>query len=319
MFTQNKMGFNNGWLVQGEAPPGALFSKFKRAIVQGGASPADVGFYFVHWFTDLAGADPFGNRRWPGAEKFTVKFPCKVLRAFLHSFVFVGQLAVKTEVEVMEQYLLGRWQESGQSMLFSGEGMLAQMRLSLMGQGFEREVTAAFAKLPSEDSNTLSLELARTGCTEQFKQAPSCVKPSGPALLIYYAPALLQKAGATECFEALRILAAVFRAARHLFPLSVANAEVTATIRIDALKIHTPVEILNNGVWHLRRTSAVDAEAVSGKPVSVEQSYVATLQLPAPLSVTSPNQKPSTEYPEVGEEDTVIITPGHRSDVKNMD
>lgn len=28
-FTQAKMAFNHGWLVQGEAPPGPLFSTFK--------------------------------------------------------------------------------------------------------------------------------------------------------------------------------------------------------------------------------------------------------------------------------------------------
>merc|ERR1719203_1857417 len=41
LFTQGKMGFNNGWFVQGEAPPGVLFSKFKKVIVQGRASEAE--------------------------------------------------------------------------------------------------------------------------------------------------------------------------------------------------------------------------------------------------------------------------------------
>merc|ERR1739838_138697 len=82
LFTQGKMGFNNGWLVQGEAPPGALFSKFKSIIVKGRASEADISFYFVHWLTDLAGAEPYHSRPWPGAEKFVAKFPMKVLMAF---------------------------------------------------------------------------------------------------------------------------------------------------------------------------------------------------------------------------------------------
>merc|ERR1719181_1103136 len=88
LFTQGKMGFNNGWLVQGEAPPGALFARFKQVIMEGRVSQADINFYFVHWLTDLAGAEPFGEREWPGAEKFTVKFPVHVLSAFIDSFGF---------------------------------------------------------------------------------------------------------------------------------------------------------------------------------------------------------------------------------------
>ena len=40
-FTQAKLGFNHGWLVQAEAPPGALFSKFKEVIRQGGEGLAE--------------------------------------------------------------------------------------------------------------------------------------------------------------------------------------------------------------------------------------------------------------------------------------
>ena len=54
-FTQSRMQFNHGWLVQGEAPPSALFAKFKFVMRTEGVSPADVAFYFVHWLTDLAG------------------------------------------------------------------------------------------------------------------------------------------------------------------------------------------------------------------------------------------------------------------------
>ena len=57
-FTQAKMGFNHGWLVQAEAPPSALFGKFKQVILKDTVVAADVAFYFVHWLTDLAGAEP---------------------------------------------------------------------------------------------------------------------------------------------------------------------------------------------------------------------------------------------------------------------
>ena len=66
-FTQSKMGFNHGWLVQAEAPPGALFGKFKAAIATDGVAASDVAFYFVHWLTDLAGAE---GAPLSGAEKF---------------------------------------------------------------------------------------------------------------------------------------------------------------------------------------------------------------------------------------------------------
>merc|ERR1712050_549078 len=35
LFTQSKMDFNNGWLVQGEAPPGKLLRVFKKVIGEG--------------------------------------------------------------------------------------------------------------------------------------------------------------------------------------------------------------------------------------------------------------------------------------------
>ena len=55
-FTQADLGFNHGWLVQAEAPPGALFSSMKALLDTGGLQSSDIAFYFVHWITDLAGA-----------------------------------------------------------------------------------------------------------------------------------------------------------------------------------------------------------------------------------------------------------------------
>merc|ERR1712136_738479 len=113
LFTQGKMGFNNGWLVQGEAPPSILFSKFKQVITRGRASNVDISFYLVHWLTDLVGAEAYDGRPWPGAEKFTIQFPVRVLASFIDSFGFVDRLAVQSEVEVMEDYLSNRWEERG--------------------------------------------------------------------------------------------------------------------------------------------------------------------------------------------------------------
>eukprot|EP00429_Kryptoperidinium_foliaceum_P024325 CAMPEP_0176149674 /NCGR_PEP_ID=MMETSP0120_2-20121206/76378_1 /TAXON_ID=160619 /ORGANISM="Kryptoperidinium foliaceum, Strain CCMP 1326" /LENGTH=52 /DNA_ID=CAMNT_0017486489 /DNA_START=8 /DNA_END=163 /DNA_ORIENTATION=+ len=47
-----------GWLVQAEAPPGALLSTLRARVLAGKASQQDLAFYFVHWFTDFAGAVP---------------------------------------------------------------------------------------------------------------------------------------------------------------------------------------------------------------------------------------------------------------------
>ena len=56
-----------------------LLSKFKELLESGGMSAADVAFYFVHWLTDLAGAE---GAPLAGAEKFVVKFPHVVLNSY---------------------------------------------------------------------------------------------------------------------------------------------------------------------------------------------------------------------------------------------
>jgi len=277
LFTQGKMGFNNGWLVQGEAPPGLLFSKFKQVIERGRASQADISFYFVHWFTDLAGAEPFQDRPWPGAEKFTVKFPVKVLGAFLESFAFVDSLATKSEVEVMEDYLNGRWSVlvPDARKVSPGCGVACE-RLVLMAQGFETEAVEAFEKLPWPERQLLSEEMARTGHKDQFKRSPDIVRSDvrGPALLVYYAPALIQKATAVECYDALLVLAAACRAARRIFPLETKSMENTATLRIDALKVLKPSEIALESEWNIRRTGDMDAEVIKGELPKDAGEYV---------------------------------------------
>lgn len=96
-FTQSKMAFNHGWLVQAEAPPAALFGKFKQVITRDKVEDMDVAFYFVHWLTDLAGAEPTPLE---GSEKFVLKFPMPVLASFIKSFSIINELAHKTETEV---------------------------------------------------------------------------------------------------------------------------------------------------------------------------------------------------------------------------
>merc|ERR1719498_779849 len=96
-----------GWLVQGEAPPGKLFTKFREVVISGKATSHDVAFYFVHWFADLAGAEPTPLG---GCEKMVLKFPSKVLVRFIESFSIVQNLSpTKTETNVLEEYIKWRW------------------------------------------------------------------------------------------------------------------------------------------------------------------------------------------------------------------
>mmetsp|Transcript_25174 Transcript_25174/g.57877 ORF Transcript_25174/g.57877 Transcript_25174/m.57877 type:complete len:889 (-) Transcript_25174:35-2701(-) len=268
LFTQAKMNFNNGWLVQGEAPPGMLFKTFKAAIQQGRASASDVSFYFVHWITDLAGAETYDPEKpWPGAEKLTVKLPPHVFNAFLKSFSFVEQLAAATEVQVMEDYLRHRFQTLKLTFPpnMSVSARVAGMRLVLMAQGFESDILKAFEALRDIDKDVIAAELARTACKEQFSEAPSHVQQrlQGPAFLMYYAPALIQNAGQDEAIGALIVMAAVFRAARVVFPLESQLFEQTATIRVDTMKSLKPGEIMRRQPWKLRRTGKITAEVVN--------------------------------------------------------
>ena len=138
---------------------------------------------FVHWLTDLAGAEPYQARPWPGSEKFVARFPLKVLMAFLESFAFVHQLATKSEVEVTEDYLQERWKAIGPPSFVSDECIVAAMRLALMAQGFEADADAALQSLPEAERQLLSIELARTACQQQFKEAPLELRAAVPGAM----------------------------------------------------------------------------------------------------------------------------------------
>ena len=129
-FTQAELAFNHGWLVQAEAPPGMLLRNFKRLIERGGVTAADVAFYFVHWLTDLAGAE---GAPLAGAEKFVLKFPHVVLNSFFRSFPIIQQLATLTETELMERFLVQWWPIELGHVPTSAEGV-ALMRLVLQVQ-----------------------------------------------------------------------------------------------------------------------------------------------------------------------------------------
>mmetsp|Transcript_73505 Transcript_73505/g.202919 ORF Transcript_73505/g.202919 Transcript_73505/m.202919 type:complete len:374 (-) Transcript_73505:218-1339(-) len=277
-FTQSNMEYNMGWLVQAEAPPGALFRKFRSVITSGGADPCDVAFYFAHWLTDLAGAEPYPLE---GSEKFVLKFPQKVLLSFLGSFPFVQHLDSKTETEVLEEYLDWRWRshEPGLGVIPTGHGSIARLRLAVMAQAHCPQTLAAIEGLRKKDWDVLRSELARTGCSGQSYQREVLLTAGGPALLVYYAPALLQKncAEETSAVGALAVLAEVLRQARSLWPLQDNAGSDTVTVRIDALKelkVEAMQRLAAGSYWALQRTSDVDGVVVKSSLVAADGSQV---------------------------------------------
>ena len=132
LFTQGKMQFNHGWFVQAEAPPGHMLAHFKSILQAGGAKEVHVALYFIHWLTDLAGAQ---GTPLCGMEKFVLKFPHAVLKSFLWSMPFINALATKTESEVVEDYLIKRWEAASPTRtLPSHTAMIAKLRLACMLQ-----------------------------------------------------------------------------------------------------------------------------------------------------------------------------------------
>ncbi|CAK0829857.1 unnamed protein product, partial [Prorocentrum cordatum] len=178
-FTQCRLQFNHGWFVQAEAPPGAIFTSFKEVLRERGAhgriNKEDLALYFVHWLTDLAGAEPTPLG---GCEKFVVKFPLMVLNSFLRSFEFVERIVDETETQVVEEYLKMRWRENTPSPgpLPTGDAGVAKMRLLCMAQMSAGLVLRGFDEVSSDDQEVLGYEMALTGCVGQSYSADVCPK-----------------------------------------------------------------------------------------------------------------------------------------------
>jgi len=164
-----------------------------------------------------------------------------VLERFVESFAIVQNLSqAKTETQVFEEYLLWRWNKHDPSLGFppTGKGAVAKMRLVLMAQGDSAQLLESVNGLGNDDKAVLFQEMAVTGCKEQsYAREPIAESGGkGPAILVYYGPALLQKAGKKDPKSCLQILAEVYRQARFLWPLTSEHADMTVTVRIDALK-----------------------------------------------------------------------------------
>eukprot|EP00913_Durusdinium_trenchii_P020200 g18979.t2 len=234
-FTQCNLCFNHGWLVQAEAPPGAIFTKFREAINRDRklhAGEKDVALYFVHWLTDLAGAEPTPLG---GCEKFVIKFPLHVLNSFLQSFKFIEGITSQSETEVMEKYLKYRWSDHvpslGQPPV--GPHSIAAMRLLCMAQANGRAVCGN-----GPHRMCRSTLFGRLGATRRVLSCcPGCHEPHevGPAFLVY-GPAFLQ----AQCSDApvlrLRILTEIYRCARELWPEATSLMATSVHVRIDTIK-----------------------------------------------------------------------------------
>jgi hypothetical protein len=122
-----------------------------------------------------------------------------------------------------------------------------------MAQGDSQEILRQFQQLPDEDRHVLENELAMTGCSDQTfsRDTPSDkYVGKGPAILVYYAPALMQKAGRKDPRGAMMVLAEVLRHARELWPLEKESANRTVICRIDALKDQDVHQMRNPEVSH---------------------------------------------------------------------
>lgn len=279
-FTQSKMEYNMGWLVQAEAPPGALFRKFRGVIHAGHASALDVAFYFVHWLTDLAGAEPFPLE---GCEKFVLKFPQPVLKSFLDSFPVVRQLDCKSETQVFEDYLVWRWQRHTTDLgpVPSGRGCIARMRLGVMAQLHTESVVKGYDHLRDDDKHVLNVELAKTAITDQVYTRDQS-NGWGPAFLVYYAPAFLQKNGGHDPVFSLEVLAELLRQARGLWPETSNQGNDTVTLRIDILKeldLQTLSKLAPGEFWAIQKSTSVDGHVRKASVTDADWANLKVLNL----------------------------------------
>jgi len=238
-FTQADLGFNHGWLVQAEAPPGMLFHTFKKLVDAGGTSSADIAFYFVHWLTDLAGAEPTPLR---GSEKFVVRFPQPVLEGIIKSMPVVQMLANTSPTALFESFLEQAWHDAKHlGPLPVGDESIALMRLIVQVQEPAKQlrVRDAFLALQPEQRSILAEEMAlSTQAGVAYSRSPSV--RGGPGFLVYYSPAFLRNCCAGAAGRGSHIglvaLSEVYRAARRFWPRSSEKEAEGVTVYVDELK-----------------------------------------------------------------------------------
>lgn len=253
LFTQTQMSFNHGWFVQAEGPPGAVLSPLRRVLR--GATGTQLAFYFVHWLTDLSGAE---GTPLAGAERFTRKFPLSVLICFLWSMPYLQRLAEHSETEVVQDYLEARFREHfpGEP-LPHGESAIAALRLAVMAQRGAPTALEAFREAPPMIRRVLSEEMALTGVDGQTFRGSSSA--GGPAFLVYYGPALLQRCTSlAEMNSAQNALARVYAAGRRLWPKDSGRSSDIVTLEVGQLL--SGLDTADSQVWALTRQNDQEAK-----------------------------------------------------------
>lgn len=229
-FTQGqKTGFHSGWLVQGEAPPAALFKAFRKVIREDGVQEEDVAFYFAYWLTQLAGQEPTPKQ---GAEKIVKMLPESALSAFVRAFEHVCRLATQTETEVLQGYLQSQWLQASLGPIPEGALGICLMRLSLQAQKHAPKVHGVFDRLPKQDQQILCQEMARTGIAGQNYETTKLT--SHHSILVIHAAAMLQKSGGYDLAGGLQILAEIYRQGRKLWPLLDENGKDSAAVEKES-------------------------------------------------------------------------------------
>ena len=265
---QSKMRFNFGWLIQAEAPPGALFSCFARLLRAGTLTRADVAFYCLHWLSDFASAYPTPLH---GAAALMYCCQGNLLDSLLSFFTVVDKLADRTETEVFEEYLEGVWERQRlHTPPPSGVGAIALMRLVAQVQSpvLANTIVWAFGQLRADDSAVLTREMALSGVAggqgQQYTREPEAIQRR-PAFLVYYSPKFLQCAIRADAIGTLQVLAEIYQQARALWPFRDESSEVTpeetpetctVSLRIDELKDRAVEEIRKRNGWVLTKCNA---------------------------------------------------------------
>ena len=226
-----------------------------------------------------------------GAEKLVVKFPQPVLSAFLWSMPYLQKLADEDETQVMEGYLKARWEQSQpEKPLEISPESICLLRLYLMTQASSPDIVeAAFSSLSPEERAYLAVEMARTGCEGQLYQ--SSPVEGGPAILIYYGPALLQrnKTDAQLLSLALRLLCHVYMAGRALWPATPEQQGQVVKVEIGQLKgqsIDTLWGDANATSKALGRTMRASFNSLMGR-------YGADRKVEGNMAATANNQLPA--------------------------
>jgi len=172
---------------------------------------------------------------------------------------------------------------------------MALMRLVIMAQGDSNSVIRHFGRLSKADQQVLSQELAMTGIADQHFQRDSLRETRGPAILVYYSPALMQKAGKKDPLAALHILAEVFRRARVLWPLrdSEEDGNKTVIVRIDVLKDDDTAgaSLKSNEQFVLQKLTGKDGQV---KRMSANEVASADRALNQPLMLVEPDAQVMT-------------------------